>query len=82
VSHPETVASHNRVLRYEFKERMNHWVLPGSFIYLMLDRSRLLVALALLIASALGPNCRRMLHPGSGSFSCGGLLLFRCGPAR
>ena len=34
--HPEQLIPHDHILRYSFKERLNHWIAAGSFIYLML----------------------------------------------
>jgi len=67
VSHPELLRPHNRVLRYEFKERMNHWVAAGSFIYLMLTGLAFWSPWLFWIASALGgAELSRMLHPWIG----------------
>jgi len=67
VSHPEQLLPHGRVLRYEFKERMNHWVAAGSFIYLMLTGLAFWSPWLFWIASALGgAELSRMLHPWIG----------------
>ena len=67
MSHPELLRPHNRVLRYEFKERMNHWVAAGSFIYLMLTGLAFWSPWLFWIASALGgAELSRMLHPWIG----------------
>lgn len=36
MSHQEQLIPHNHVLRYTFKERLNHWIAGFSYIYLML----------------------------------------------
>ena len=67
MSHPEQLLPHDRVLRYEFKERMNHWVAAGSFIYLMLTGLAFWSPWLFWIASALGgAELSRMLHPWIG----------------
>jgi len=67
VSHPEQLLPHDRVLRYDFKERMNHWVAAGSFIYLMLTGLAFWSPWLFWIAAALGgPELSRMLHPWIG----------------
>ena len=68
MSHPEQLLlPHDRVLRYEFKERMNHWVAAGSFIYLMLTGLAFWSPWLFWIAAALGgTELSRMLHPWIG----------------
>ncbi|HEY2456036.1 MAG TPA: formate dehydrogenase subunit gamma [Candidatus Acidoferrum sp.] len=36
MSHQEQLIPHGHILRYTFKERLNHWVAAFSYIYLML----------------------------------------------
>ena len=30
--HPEQLIPHDHILRYSFKERLNHWIAAGSFV--------------------------------------------------
>src|SRR5260370_32685020 len=61
------MSPHNGVLRYEFNERMTHWVAAGSFIYLMLTGLAFWSPWLFWIASALGgAELSRMLHPWIG----------------
>ena len=67
MSPQEQLLPHDRVLRYEFNERMNHWVAAGSFIYLMLTGLAFWSPWLFWIASALGgAELSRMLHPWIG----------------
>src|ERR1035438_10545983 len=67
VSRPELLLPHNRILRYEFHERLTHWVSGFSFIYLMLTGlafwSPWLFWLAYVCG---GPQVSRILHPWIG----------------
>jgi formate dehydrogenase subunit gamma len=67
VSRPELLLPHNRILRYEFHERLTHWVSGFSFIYLMLTGlafwSPWLFWLAYVFG---GPQVSRILHPWIG----------------
>ena len=67
MSRPELLLPHNRILRYEFHERLTHWVSGFSFIYLMLTGlafwSPWLFWLAYVCG---GPQVSRILHPWIG----------------
>ena len=64
--HQDQLIPHDHVLRYDFNERLNHWVAAGSFIYLMLTGLAFWSPWLFWIASALGgAELSRMLHPGS-----------------
>ena len=67
MSQQEQLIPHDHVLRYNFNERMNHWVAAGSFIYLMLTGLAFWSPWLFWIASALGgAELSRMLHPWVG----------------
>ncbi len=67
MSHQDQLIPHDHVLRYEFNERLNHWVAAGSFIYLMLTGLAFWSPWLFWIASALGgAELSRMLHPWVG----------------
>jgi formate dehydrogenase subunit gamma len=67
VSHSDQLIPHDHVLRYNFNERLNHWVAAGSFIYLMLTGLAFWSPWLFWIASALGgAELSRMLHPWVG----------------
>lgn len=67
MSHQEQLIPHDHVLRYNFNERMNHWVAAGSFIYLMLTGLAFWSPWLFWMASALGgAELSRMLHPWVG----------------
>jgi len=67
VSEPELLLPHNRILRYQFHERLTHWISGFSFIYLMLTGlafwSPWLFWLAYVFG---GPQVSRILHPWIG----------------
>ena len=67
MSHQDQLIPHDHVLRYEFNERLNHWVAAGSFIYLMLTGLAFWSPWLFWLASALGgAELSRMLHPWVG----------------
>jgi formate dehydrogenase subunit gamma len=67
MSHPEQLAPHGHVLRYNFVERLNHWVAAGSFLYLMFTGLAFWSPWLFWIATALGgAQISRMLHPWAG----------------
>lgn len=67
MSHSEQLIPHGHVLRYSFKERLNHWIAAGSFIYLMLTGLAFWSPWLFWIATMLGgPELSRMLHPWVG----------------
>lgn len=67
MSHPEQIVPHGHVLRYAFRERLNHWVAAGSYIYLMLTGLSFWSPWTFWIAGLLGGGqVSRMLHPWVG----------------
>jgi formate dehydrogenase subunit gamma len=67
VSHPEQIVPHGHVLRYTFKERLNHWIAAGSYIYLLLTGLAFWSPWLFWIAIVLGGGpISRMLHPWVG----------------
>lgn len=67
MGHQDQLIPHDHVLRYEFNERLNHWVAAGSFIYLMLTGLAFWSPWLFWLASALGgAELTRMLHPWVG----------------
>ncbi len=65
--HPEQIIPHDHILRYSFKERMNHWIAAGSFIYLMLTGLAFWTPWLFWISTMLGgAELSRMLHPWIG----------------
>jgi len=67
VSPREQILPHGRILRYQFHERLTHWVAAFSFIYLMLTGlafwSPWLFWLAIVLG---GGQTSRTLHPWAG----------------
>jgi formate dehydrogenase subunit gamma len=76
--HPEQLIPHNHILRYSFKERLNHWIAAGSFIYLMLTGLAFWSPWLFWIAVILGgAELSRMLHPWFGLvFFCAVCYMF------
>lgn len=67
MSQPEQVIPRGHILRYSFKERLNHWIAAGSFIYLMLTGLAFWSPWLFWIAVVLGGGeLSRMLHPWIG----------------
>jgi formate dehydrogenase subunit gamma len=57
----------DRVLRYDFRERMNHWLAGVSYVYLLLTGLAFWSPWLFWIAVALGGgSTSRMLHPWAG----------------
>jgi formate dehydrogenase subunit gamma len=75
VSPREQILPHGRILRYEFHERLTHWVAAFSFIYLMLTGlafwSPWLFWLAIVLG---GGQTSRTLHPWAGLIFAGAVL--------
>jgi formate dehydrogenase subunit gamma len=75
MTHAEQIVPHGHVLRYNFRERLNHWIAAGSYIYLMLTGLAFWSPWLFWIAAALGGGpVSRMLHPWVG-------LIFTCSVA-
>jgi formate dehydrogenase subunit gamma len=72
VTHPEQFTPHGHVLRYTLRERLNHWVAAGSYIYLLATGlafwSPWLFWLAVMLG---GGQISRMLHPWAGLIFAG-----------
>jgi formate dehydrogenase subunit gamma len=65
--HADQILPHGRVLRYTFKERLNHWVAALSYIYLMLTGLAFWTpSLFWLTALFGGGPLSRMVHPWVG----------------
>jgi formate dehydrogenase subunit gamma len=75
VSAREQILPHGRILRYQFHERLTHWVAAFSFIYLMLTGlafwSPWLFWLAMVLG---GGQTSRTLHPWAGLIFAGAVL--------
>jgi len=75
VTHPELIALHHHVLRYNLRERLTHWVAAGSFIYLLATGlafwSPWLFWLAVVLG---GGQVSRMLHPWVGLIFVGAVV--------
>jgi formate dehydrogenase subunit gamma len=75
VSHPDQMLPHGRILRYEFHERLTHWIAAGSYIYLMLTGLAFYSPWCFWIAALLGGGqVSRMLHPWAGLIFTGAIL--------
>lgn len=78
MTHPGQIVAHGHVLRYTFRERLNHWVAAGSYIYLMLTGLAFWSPWLFWIAAVFGgASVSRMLHPWVGLvFTCSVLYMF------
>ena len=64
MSNADQVLPFGRVLRYNFAERLNHWIAAGSYIYLLLTGLAFWSPWLFWIALALGGGqTSRTLHP-------------------
>lgn len=74
-THPERLALHQHVLRYNLHERVTHWVAAASYIYLLATGlafwSPWLFWLAVVLG---GGQVSRMLHPWAGLIFTGTVL--------
>lgn len=67
--HADQLLPHDRVLRYPFVERLNHWIAAGSYIYLLLTGLAFWSPWCFWIAGLLGGGqISRTLHPWAGLF--------------
>jgi formate dehydrogenase subunit gamma len=67
VSQTEQTVPPGRVLRYNFKERLTHWIAAGSYLYLLLTGLAFWSPWCFWIAALLGGGqVSRMLHPWAG----------------
>ena len=67
MTHPDLIALHHDVLRYNLKERLTHWVAAGSYIYLLATGLAFWTPWLFWIAVVLGGGpVSRMLNPWAG----------------
>ena len=67
MSHPEHIIPHGRVLRYNLRERLTHWVAAAAYIYLLSTGLAFWSPWLFWVAAALGgAQDSRMLHPWAG----------------
>ena len=75
MSSREQILPHGRILRYQFHERLTHWVAAFSFIYLMLTGLAFWSPWLFWIALVLGGGqTSRTLHPWAGLIFAGAVL--------
>jgi formate dehydrogenase subunit gamma len=75
VSSREQILPHGRILRYQFHERLTHWVAAFSFMYLMLTGLAFWSPWLFWIALVLGGGqTSRTLHPWAGLIFAGAVL--------
>lgn len=75
MSSREQILPHGRILRYQFHERLTHWVAAFSFIYLMLTGLAFWSPWLFWIAIVLGGGqISRTLHPWAGLIFAGAVL--------
>jgi formate dehydrogenase subunit gamma len=67
MTHPQQFVPHGHVLRYTLKERLNHWVAAGSYLYLLATGLAFWSPWLFWLAVVLGGGpVSRMLHPWAG----------------
>ncbi|HUI75184.1 MAG TPA: formate dehydrogenase subunit gamma [Candidatus Acidoferrum sp.] len=67
MTHPDQIVTHGHVLRYPFRERLNHWIAAASYIYLLLTGLAFWSPWCFWLAIVLGgAGVSRMLHPWAG----------------
>lgn len=75
MTHPELIALHHHVLRYNLKERLTHWLAAGSYIYLLATGLAFWTPWLFWIAVVLGGGpISRMLHPWAGLIFTGSVM--------
>ena len=75
MTHPELIALHHHILRYNLKERLTHWVAAGSYIYLLATGLAFWSPWLFWIAVVLGGGpISRMLHPWAGLVFTGSVI--------
>jgi formate dehydrogenase subunit gamma len=75
VTHPELMALHHHVLRYNLRERLAHWVAAGSYLYLLATGLAFWSPWLFWMAVALGGGqVSRMLHPWVGLIFTGAVV--------
>ena len=68
-AHPDQILPHDRVLRYPFTERANHWIAAFSYVYLLLTGLAFWSPALFWLAAVLGGGqLSRILHPWVGLF--------------
>jgi formate dehydrogenase subunit gamma len=67
VSHPQQLLPHGRILRYEFHERLTHWIAGFSYLYLLITGLGFYSPwLQWLLVVMGGGQTSRILHPWIG----------------
>ena len=75
MSTSDQVLPYGRILRYQFHERLNHWIAAFSYIYCLLTGLAFWSPWLYWLAIALGgPEISRILHPWSGLIFSGAVL--------
>lgn len=75
MSHREQLLPHGRILRYEFHERLTHWVAGFSYLYLLVTGLGFYSPwLQWLLAAMGGGQISRILHPWIGLIFAGAVL--------
>jgi formate dehydrogenase subunit gamma len=75
MTHREQIVPHGHVLRYNFRERLNHWVAAGAYSYLLLTGLAFWSPWLFWIAAVLGGGqISRMLHPWVGLVFTGSVM--------
>ena len=68
-AHDDEILPNGRIMRYEFRERLMHWLNGFAFLYLMLTGLAFWSPWLFWIAVILGgPQISRTLHPWIGVF--------------
>jgi len=74
-AHPERLALHHHVLRYNFHERLTHWIAAGSYIYLLATGLAFWSPWLMWISVVLGGGqVSRALHPWAGLVFTGSVV--------
>lgn len=75
MSQPELILPHNRILRYNLRDRITHWVAAGSYIYLLLTGLAFWSPWLFWLATVCGgPQISRILHPWVGLVFAGAVI--------
>jgi formate dehydrogenase subunit gamma len=75
MTHPEQIALHRHVLRYNLTERLTHWVAAGSYLYLLATGLAFWSPWMFWVTVVLGGGqVSRMLHPWAGLIFVGSVV--------
>jgi len=75
VNHSDQIVPHGHILRYNFRERLTHWVAGFSYVYLLLTGLAFWSPWCFWIAALLGGGqVSRMLHPWAGLIFAGAVF--------